>query len=451
MSLNVDAYPFSVMVFTNGAEIVAIDKAGTVIAEGQAGTDDTAVIQAAIDTLPEFGLLVLNGDFAVTDCLIVKGDMTIDGLGASRITGQINRSETNYGIFYTTEDIEHCKIRNLRMVRLAGGMGGVVAFNGDSAYQYRGCGLYNCDCYSENANCFTYSCGDGFEVMDCTLRGSDVANGQAVEIGYCGQPRFSDCRILGGSWEGTSYGLLFTDNGGGLFTNCTIEGRNYGAMVTSSANPRFVGCEITTTHGVPLTVQGAAAPIFQGCAIHPKIYSAKWGYQGIDQIDPIVTGEAYRILSMHVRVDQAQDGVTLDIGTTPGGSDIANDVPLYPAGFRGITAPWNVRLYSDAPIYLTLSSPIANGCLRIMYSIVLNPNNAALYSTTIGNARFANCYLLGGPGGTYLTADAATFLNSVIECPDRTQYAVNYSSLSVARFHDCTVLGEIRNVSGWAT
>jgi hypothetical protein len=416
--------------------------------------DGVDVIQDAIDSAPAGSTVVLQGEFTVSDYIILKSNITIDGLGSAKVEGTVDRTGTNYGIFYTTDDLSNAKIRGMRLIRKAGGMGGVVAFNGDPSYKYTGCGIYGCDCYSENAGCFPYSCGDGMEAVGCTFRGSELVNSNAVEIGYAGQPRFYDCTIIGGSGPDYTYGLLFTDNGGGLFSGCHVEGRTYGAMVTAGANPRFVGCEFMAINGVPVTVQAVASPLFEACTIQSKVYSALYTYDSADdgEIAPIVPHVVpYRVYSMHVRVDTAQPGKTLDIGRTSGGSEIAANVDLSTTGFKGIVPPWAVKFYANDPIYLTPSAAITDGCLRIMYSVIVDTNNVAVYATTAAGARFVNCYILGLPGGVYLTDDGAEFVKCTIECPDESKYAINYSTPSVAKFYDCLYRGAVRNVSEWDT
>lgn len=417
------------------------------------GINDEIEIQSAINALPASGGIVWlsEGDFTTGAIITLIDNLLIEGCGpATHITGTISASDTNYGIFYTVTDLSYCRIRNMRLTRASGGMGGIVSFNGGSTAEYIGCGIYNIIGYSENESCFTYSAGEGFDVIGCELRGSEITNSNTVEIGHSGKPRFIDCKIISASTPATAYGLLFTDNGGGLFQNCYIEGKNYGILATTSSNPRFIDCEIVTTHSVPVSVQFCAAPIFESCFIHPKTYSALFTYVGVNQIAAIVAGKAYRILSMHVRVDVAQPGITMDIGSSFGGNEIANNVDLSSTGARAITPPWDELFAADAPIYLTPSGPIANACLRIMYSILLDLNQASLYLTTTGNARFVNCYVLGSPGGTYLTNNETQFLNCVIECPDTTKYVVNYSAGSVAHFRDCTLIGARRNVNSFA-
>ncbi|MBU0572194.1 hypothetical protein KKH23_03295 [Patescibacteria group bacterium] len=437
-----------------GAAFVVTASDASTLAKQQAdyvcdGTADEVEIQAAIDALPAGGgtICLLGGNFYTSDIITLRSNLCIDGLGSSCISGTITSSATNWGIFYTTADLSYSKIKNLRLIRLSGGMGGCVAFNGSSAYEYRGCGLYYCDLYSENAGCFPYSCGDGLEVRGCTFRGSELVDGNAVEIGYAGLPKFYNCSIIGGSAPTTAYGLLFTDNGGGLFSNCYIEGKNYGAMVTASGNPRFVGGEIVGTNGPALTISAASAPIFEGVFLHPKFYASKYTYEATGQMTPPVSGKDYRIMSMHVRKDVSQAGITLKIGTTPGGSEIASAIPLFPTGYEAITPNWATKITADSPIYLTPSGAAAVASFRVMFSVIPDFANATVYTTTVGHARIVNSYILGSPTGTYQIGNSVHIYNTVIECPDPTQYSIDFSAPQELVDENCTLIGACRNVT----
>ncbi len=73
-------YPYDAMVYIDGTVVYAVDKEGNVIKRGVAGTDDTTVIQAAIDSAET--TLITSGTFTITTTLKLTHKSLI-GVGRS--------------------------------------------------------------------------------------------------------------------------------------------------------------------------------------------------------------------------------------------------------------------------------------------------------------------------------------------------------------------------------
>lgn len=72
-------YPYDALVYIDGTVIRAIDKEGNTIRRGVAGTDDTEVIQAAIDTYDN--IYISSGDYYITSKLLVRSNTSVFGDG----------------------------------------------------------------------------------------------------------------------------------------------------------------------------------------------------------------------------------------------------------------------------------------------------------------------------------------------------------------------------------
>lgn len=81
------AYPaykrdYDAMVFIDGTDVVAIDSDGSVIDHGTAGTDDSTVIQAAIDNVPSKGKLIIGpGTYIPSSYFEITSSIDIVGYG----------------------------------------------------------------------------------------------------------------------------------------------------------------------------------------------------------------------------------------------------------------------------------------------------------------------------------------------------------------------------------
>ncbi len=76
--------PYDAIVYIDGTSIKAVSNIGTVISSGTTGTDDTTVIQAAIDvSATNYDILVRNGTYAITTPLLFhdKDHVTLRGEG----------------------------------------------------------------------------------------------------------------------------------------------------------------------------------------------------------------------------------------------------------------------------------------------------------------------------------------------------------------------------------
>ena len=69
---------FSAKVYKDGDRVYAVDSNGRRIAEGEAGVDDASVIQAALDSLPTNGKLVIVGEFVIRTKLNFKSNIIVD-------------------------------------------------------------------------------------------------------------------------------------------------------------------------------------------------------------------------------------------------------------------------------------------------------------------------------------------------------------------------------------
>ena len=76
--------PYDAMVYLEGTSVIAVDSTGNVIDKGTAGTDDTTVIQAALNALNKNNrgtVLLSPGSFDITDSIYVRSGCILSGSG----------------------------------------------------------------------------------------------------------------------------------------------------------------------------------------------------------------------------------------------------------------------------------------------------------------------------------------------------------------------------------
>lgn len=86
---------YDVLVFIKGTKIFAVDRESNIIASGTAGTDDSTVIQAAIDNVPTNGTVLIGpGTFYLAANLYLKSYMTFRGSGMHNTKFSSNTTST---------------------------------------------------------------------------------------------------------------------------------------------------------------------------------------------------------------------------------------------------------------------------------------------------------------------------------------------------------------------
>lgn len=91
------APPASVIVSIENGEVSARNAAGDLIQSGKAGTDDASVIQTAVDTAPDGGVVeIQQGTYAITSKISSRKSVTIRGVGMPALESTVKASAFSF-------------------------------------------------------------------------------------------------------------------------------------------------------------------------------------------------------------------------------------------------------------------------------------------------------------------------------------------------------------------
>ncbi len=91
------APPASVIVSVEGESVAARNADGELIQSGRAGVDDSAVIQTAIDTAPDGGVVeIREGTYAITSKISSKKSVSIRGIGMPTLESTVKASALSF-------------------------------------------------------------------------------------------------------------------------------------------------------------------------------------------------------------------------------------------------------------------------------------------------------------------------------------------------------------------
>ena len=153
----------------------------------------------------------------------------------------------------------------------------------------------------------------------------------------------------------------------------------------------------------------------------------------------------------------ASPGTTLKIGTTPGGSEIASDIPIDTTTLYPPFEFKRVELAADGFLYATPSTNIPDYSLLIYLSAVPNYiTSCGMYLRTAGYPVITeSTFLSNGSsdalniGSDIISTQNWKFSNCHFETLDpQNQSAVSAEKpVSDAAFYNCTFIGRFRNVT----
>jgi parallel beta-helix repeat protein len=91
------ALPASVFVSIEGDTVVARNAAGDLIQSGKAGIDDASVIQTAVDTAPDGGVVeIREGTYAITSKISSRKSVSIRGVGMPTLESSVKASALSF-------------------------------------------------------------------------------------------------------------------------------------------------------------------------------------------------------------------------------------------------------------------------------------------------------------------------------------------------------------------
>lgn len=192
---------------------------------------------------------------------------------------------------------------------------------------------------------------------------------------------------IGGEAAAYVYGVRAIDGSTGILKN-----------VTSLIDPYYRAATLSMDENSTVTVQGG----YYGWLPHNKA----WSYDDADngRFRPFAT-DPYQLVNLTVYINVANPGVTLDIGTSIGGSQVVAGVGINVIQMLS-PAIVQVQVAANGYLYATPSAPITDGDVQIYYSVVKNITDS--YGLQIAGT-FTGWYSINnavfkGPTATYVCA-----------------------------------------------
>lgn len=332
------------------------------------------------------------------------------------------------------------------------------------------------------------------ELYGCIGTGGSGGTGcNGAWAGYSTNPTFVDCTLQGGSGGTYCTGILLMGETTAVLTNCRGyggDGGNYcsGIVAGDAASPDLVGCLGVGggggIHCIGIGIEDSASPTLDGsiaesgyggtacwamrirdataatltgCTSQPKKFNVQWNYDDADngRFRPFAT-HPYQLVAISIQVKNTHAGETLDIGTSIGGHEIAQNISIAVADFVYFDLT-RVELAGNAYLYATPSAAISDGDVTIWYVVVTN------YATCYGMHIDTKGYLVvagntilsnGATDALYIASTAVAtpnwkVTNSHIETLDpANQKSVNASGiLNPAPVYLCTLIGALNNIT----
>jgi len=398
-------------------------------------------------------------------CMLMNCRLINDTTG-TKLSKGLAIIETAYPI------INNCQIYGSTIAHSSGTfIGGYTQVGGDDDTPHPR--LYNC--YSKSRGVGN-SNNSGFdidqssypELFDCVGESSNDGDGSGINIHYRSHATLMNCIGIGGSYDaGSAVGITIGREASPTLIGCkgigtAINKYCHGIVVIGSATPTLIGCSGEASpyaNAYALVVFHASSPTITGFQVYPKRFNYDWVYDDADngRFQPFA-GYDYQLVGMWVQVRTADAGVTLDLGTSIGGSDIVSDIPLDALGdmFYSFT---RAELGAGTYIYATPSAAVADEHFNVFYSVIVNyADSYALRMQTNGYARISDStFVSNGASDTlFITSTCSKnweISNTTFETLDPTnQYSVHPDgAMSDLPINGCRLKGKIHaNVTSFA-
>lgn len=301
--------------------------------------------------------------------------------------------------------------------------------------------------------------------LDDTTGAANHYGGHIVEYVAA---HFSHCHFRGGQGVGASYGVALRLDGLSTptFIDCLAEGGSGGnhchGWRLEQGCPRLERCIGMAGDNQATARAFNLEPQFGGelinCSTELYKYGTKWEYDDADngQFRPY-DGHPYQLIAVYVQVVVANVGVTLDLGTSIAGTEIATAIDIGTTGT--ISFDFNrVEVAADGYMYATPSAGINDDDVRVYYVVVKNYANVyALYLNSKGYAVISGGHYLANGASDALYINETTIKNwrmsgAHLETLDPTnQKAINAAgALTDVPVYYCTLVGGLTNITSFA-
>ena len=235
------------------------------------------------------------------------------------------------------------------------------------------------------------------KLIGCTGIGGAKPAGRGFDITEADAAELIDCVGIGSTGDG-----ITINDASPTLKNCKgIAGTQNGAtgiMLWTGGSPILMDCEAISgkyDHTSALIINDSNSAIVDHCFGHPPIEGHQWYYDAANngRFRPFA-GFAYIIRNISLWVSIPQPGVTLNIGTSIGGNELAAAISLAVGG----TVPfnWTSRLLAAGGyMYATPSAGIPNNSIFLYYTVMYAVSDCrGIAMATLGVARVSNSHFM---------------------------------------------------------
>lgn len=375
--------------------------------------------------------------------VMVTGASSIEFISCN-ITNKVNS---------TGSSAEGVTIRDTASVMLTDCV--VTGGNGNTAF---GVGVYNYGYVSIRQSTLYATTPSSFalymhERSQGTIENSllNSLNWIAVRIREISSPTFFNTKIVGG--------LQISGSSTAFFSDCDIYGYSRGVATFDAATPTFLNCRIIANpfmaNRYAVEIAHASSPKFEGCTFSYDTVHGYWSYSSVNngRFAPWVESSQYKSVpyilekSLMVQIYKANPGATLDIGSTPGGCDIASGIDLSKAGTFSVEFN-RVAISAGGYMYATPNIPVKNRDFMIFYTIAANQvNSYAARVISEGQPSIINCVLRSNAASStvFLNTTGLIMANSYLETLNPSmKYALTTDSvIENVNIYNCVFVGSV--------
>lgn len=284
-------------------------------------------------------------------------------------------------------------------------------------------------------NCYGYGGG----VKGVSGHPTNRCHGIIIHTGA--NPTLINCvGIAGGDASGAeSSGIKFQGLGSGRiissigYGKSTGSGGIYADYYTSPTLINSIGYAGKNDGAIGLYIGGYSFPTVLGGYFGPTELEADYAYTaatGKFQLDTA----AHYLNAVMLYVMVARAGITVDLGTTVGGTDIATGASIATAGWVYLTFT-PTAIAAGEYVYVTPSGSVTDGDFRVIAKGINNSAIIAGKMDTAGAAKITGASFRSPPAGSgiYLTStmnsNTGFYLDKLnIDCDDDTKNAINCQS-----------------------
>ncbi len=322
--------------------------------------------------------IIVDGPVVETSASVIYySGIEIIGINNATISGNFSHATSLRPVLNIYNGVNDITLRNIKLINTGNDHSIGLQLSGNSNVN-----VHNCT--------FESTGGIGSLNTGVIAYGSTVAE-------------FYNCKFKGGkSATGNSYGCLEASgaNINATYYNCKFEGGGAssgysGGFSSVDSCSRLYNC--TAICGSELSVVGFSLDVngsfeLHNCRSVPKRVSTSFVYSDDDdgRFQPFVSSP-WQLIEAHLLINVAHSGFTIDIGTTPGGNDVASGISISTIG-RKTFSYVKTQLLADGYLYVTPSSAISVGDITLYYSAIYNYTGGyACRVSSDGPGLFDNC------------------------------------------------------------